>query len=51
MDTNYTRMDNGQGNRLRELRVHLNMTQKQMADILDVGQNTYSRIENGVSSQ
>lgn len=50
MDTNYTRMDNGQGNRLRELRVHLNMTQKQMADILDVGQNTYSRIENGVSS-
>ena len=40
-------MDNGRCNRLRELRVHLNMTQKQMADILGVGQNTYSRIENG----
>lgn len=42
-------MDNLQENRLKIFRIKLNMTQQQMADILNIGQNTYSRIENGVS--
>ena len=43
-------MDNGEENRLKQFRIHMNMTQQQMADLLKVGQNTYSRIENGVTS-
>lgn len=38
-------MDNGEENRLKQFRIHMNMTQQQMADLLKVGQNTYSRIE------
>ena len=43
-------MDNGEENRLKQFRIHMNMTQQQMADLLKVGQNTYSRIENGVTA-
>ena len=43
-------MDKEQESRLKQFRVHMDMTQQQMADILDVGQNTYSRIENGVTT-
>ena len=43
-------MDNLMENRLKQLREYLNMTQQQMANILGVGQNTYSRIENGVTA-
>lgn len=43
-------MDNGEENRLKQFRIHMNMTQQQMADLLKVGQNTCSRIENGVTA-
>ena len=43
-------MDNGEENRLKQFRIHMNMTQQQMAHLLKVGQNTYSRIENGVTA-
>lgn len=43
-------MDMENENRLKLLRTHLNLTQKQMAAILDIGQNSYSRIENGITA-
>lgn len=43
-------MDKEEENRLKQFRVYMNMTQQQMADLLDVGQNTYSRIENGITA-
>lgn len=43
-------MDNGEENRLKQFRIHMNMTRQQMADLLKAGQNTYSRIENGVTA-
>lgn len=43
-------MDNGEENRLKQSRIHMNMTQQQMADLLKAGQNTYSRTENGVTA-
>ena len=43
-------MDTNPVLRLKLLRTHENLTQRQMAAILEVGQNTYSRMENGVTS-
>lgn len=43
-------MDKTQESRLKQLRVHMNMTQQQMADVLDIRQNTYSRIESGTTA-
>jgi len=43
-------MDTNPVLRLKLLRTHKNLTQRQMAAILEVGQNTYSRMENGVTS-
>ena len=43
-------MDTNPVLRLKLLRTHENLTQRQMAGILEVGQNTYSRMENGVTS-
>lgn len=40
-------MDTNPVLRLKLLRTHKNLTQRQMAAILEVGQNTYSRMENG----
>ena len=37
-------------NRIRDLREDNDYTQKQIADFLGIQQNTYSQIENGVSS-
>lgn len=37
-------MDNGEENRLKQFRIHMNMTQQQMADLLKVGQNTYRNL-------
>ncbi|MBQ3471150.1 MAG: helix-turn-helix transcriptional regulator [Clostridia bacterium] len=34
--------------RLKDLREDLDLTQKQVADILNVKQNTYSQYENGI---
>lgn len=39
-----------QKSRLKQFRIQMNMTQQQMSDILKIGQNTYSRIENGVTA-
>lgn len=43
-------MDNANYSRLKQFRIYMNMTQQQMADILGINQNTYSRIENGVTA-
>lgn len=50
MDNNFIRMDKEQESRLKQFRIYMNMTQQQMADLLNVGQNTYSRIENGITA-
>ena len=50
MDDNFVCMDKGQESRLKQFRIHMNMTQQQMADLLNIGQNTYSRIENGITA-
>ena len=50
MDNNFICMDNIHSNRLKQFRIYMNMTQQQMADILGIRQNTYSRIENGTTA-
>lgn len=50
MDNVFNLMDENMDNRLKMLRLHLNQTQQQMADVLGISQNSYSRIENGVTS-
>ncbi len=37
-------------NRLKQFRIHMNLTQQQMAELLGVAQNSYSRMENGVTA-
>lgn len=50
MDNNFICMEDTHSSRLKQFRIYMNMTQQQMADILDIRQNTYSRIESGTTT-
>ena len=39
MDNNFIRMDKEQESRLKQFRIYMNMTQQQMADLLNVVRN------------